>query len=55
MIQGKAEIIENGEKFKKIYSVFNEKFAWVRKEPWLENEAPFVKIHPKTKVSWGIE
>ncbi|QUC65248.1 pyridoxamine 5'-phosphate oxidase family protein [Nitrosopumilus sp. K4] len=52
-IQGVTEIIEKGEEFKKIYDVFFEKFAWVRKEPWKENEAPFLKIIPKTKVSWG--
>ena len=55
IMQGKAEIIEKGEEFKKIYKIFHEKFAWVRREPWSENEAPFLKIHPKTKVSWGIK
>ena len=53
-IQGKSMIIENGEKFLEIYSKFFEKFEWVRKEPWGENEAPFLEIKPLTKVSWGI-
>ena len=53
-IQGDSTIIESGEKFSKIYSKFYEKFEWVRKEPWDENEAPFLEIKPLTKVSWGI-
>ena len=53
-IQGKAEIIESGSEFKKLYDIFYEKFAWVRKEPWKENEAPFLKIIPSNKVSWGL-
>ena len=53
-IQGKTTIIENGEKFAKIYSKFHEKFEWVKKEPWNENEAPFLEIKPTTKISWGI-
>lgn len=54
VIQGNAKIIENGEEFQKIYSVFFDKFQWVRDTPWKENEAPFVKIIPKKKVSWGL-
>ena len=53
-IQGKTEIIENGLEFKKFYGMFFEKFEWVRKDPWKENEAPFLKITPKNKVSWGL-
>lgn len=53
--QGKAKIIENGEEFNQIYKKFHEKFEWVRKEPWKENEAPFVKLTPTSKVSWGLE
>ena len=54
-IQGKAEIIENGKEFKKFYDIFYKKFQWVRKEPWKENEAPFLKIIPNTKISWGLD
>lgn len=54
-IQGKSEIVENGTEFKKLYDIFYKKFEWVRKEPWKENEAPFLKIVPKTKVSWGLK
>jgi len=53
-IQGKAEIIERGSEFKKLYDIFYDKFAWVRKDPWKENEAPFLKIVPNNKVSWGL-
>lgn len=54
-IQGKSEIIENGEEFKKFYDIFYQKFQWVRKDPWKENEAPFLKISPNTKISWGLD
>ena len=54
-IQGKAKIIECGKDFQKIYKMFYEKFAWVRNEPWNENEAPFLQIIPKSKTSWGLK
>ncbi len=54
LIQGKTEIIENGSEFKKIYDIFFKKFEWVRKDPWKENEAAFLKIIPNNKVSWGL-
>jgi len=54
-IQGKTKIIENGPEFKKIYDVFYKKFEWVRKDPWDENEAPFLKIIPSNKVTWGLK
>lgn len=53
-IQGDAEIIEEGNEFKKWYDIFYRKFAWVRNDPWTEKEAPFLKIIPKNKVSWGL-
>jgi nitroimidazol reductase NimA-like FMN-containing flavoprotein (pyridoxamine 5'-phosphate oxidase superfamily) len=52
--QGNVEIIENGSEFKKIYAKFFEKFEWVRRDPWKEDEAPFVKLIPITKTSWGL-
>ncbi len=55
LIQGKTEIIENGEEFKKLYNIFHEKFEWVRRDPWKENEAPFLKIIPNNKTSWGLD
>jgi nitroimidazol reductase NimA-like FMN-containing flavoprotein (pyridoxamine 5'-phosphate oxidase superfamily) len=54
VIQGISKIIENGPEFQKFYKIFYEKFQWVRKDPWKENEAPFLKIIPNNKVSWGI-
>ena len=53
-IQGHIEIIESGEDFKKLYEIFYNKFAWVRKDPWKENEAPFLKITANNKISWGL-
>ncbi len=53
-IQGKTEIIEEGSEFKKFYDIFYEKFAWVRNDPWKEKEAPFLKVIPNHKVSWGL-
>jgi uncharacterized protein len=54
VIQGSTIFIEKGPQFKKLYEVFYKKFSWVREDPWKENEAPFVKITPKTKISWGL-
>ncbi len=53
-IQGKSEIIEKGLEFREFYNIFYKKFQWVRKDPWKENEAPFLKIIPNNKVSWGL-
>jgi len=54
-LQGKVLIIENGEEFSRIYKKFHEKFEWVQDQPWKENEAPFIKIKPFSKSSWGLE
>ncbi len=54
-LQGKVLIIENGEEFSRIYKKFHEKFEWVRDQPWEQNEAPFIKIIPFSKSSWGLE
>jgi uncharacterized protein len=54
-IQGNAKLIESGSEFKRLYKIFNQRFEWVRKEPWNEGEAPFVEVVPYTKVSWGLE
>ncbi|KAF6247421.1 pyridoxamine 5'-phosphate oxidase [Nitrosopumilus sp. b3] len=54
-IQGKVEIVEKGSEFKKYYEIFHKKFEWVRKDPWAENEAPFLKIIPNNKTSWGLK
>ena len=54
IVQGISKMIENGKIFQKYYDLFFKKFAWVRKDPWKENEAPFVTIDISNKVSWGI-
>jgi nitroimidazol reductase NimA-like FMN-containing flavoprotein (pyridoxamine 5'-phosphate oxidase superfamily) len=53
-VQGRAEIIERGKEFARLYKMFHEKFAWVRRDPWKEGEAPFVKVVPENKASWGL-
>lgn len=53
-IQGQAEIVEEGSDFQEFYKIFFEKFQWVRKDPWKEDEAPFLRIIPNNKISWGI-
>lgn len=55
IINGSAEFIERGKEFDRLYSIFESKFEWVRRDPWKEGEAPFVKVKPVNKVSWGIE
>ena len=55
IIQGTVDIIERGEEFKRLYKKFEKKFEWVRNNPWKEGEAPFIKIKPFNKVSWGLE
>jgi nitroimidazol reductase NimA-like FMN-containing flavoprotein (pyridoxamine 5'-phosphate oxidase superfamily) len=54
LAQGDVKIIEDGPEFKKIYAKFFEKFAWVKKDPWNEKEAPFLRLIPKHKTSWGL-
>jgi uncharacterized protein len=54
IVQGIGEFVERGEEFQKLYDIFHEKFDWVRKDPWKEGEAPFVKVKPLHKVSWGF-
>lgn len=54
VVQGSAEIIEKGGEFINLYKKFYKKFEWVRKDPWKEGEAPFIKIKILKKVSWGL-
>jgi nitroimidazol reductase NimA-like FMN-containing flavoprotein (pyridoxamine 5'-phosphate oxidase superfamily) len=55
VVQGNVDLIERGEEFKELYQIFDEKFEWVRNDPWKEGEAPFLKIKPFSKITWGIE
>lgn len=54
LAQGDVKVIEDGPEFKKIYAIFFEKFEWVRKDPWDEKGAPFLRLVPKHKTSWGL-
>jgi nitroimidazol reductase NimA-like FMN-containing flavoprotein (pyridoxamine 5'-phosphate oxidase superfamily) len=54
MVQGTVKIIERGEEYRDVYKEFHSKFEWVRRDPWKEGEAPFVKMTPTHKVSWGF-
>lgn len=53
-VQGRAKIIEEGKEFARLYKIFQERFEWVREDPWEEGEAPFLKVSPTDKVSWGL-
>jgi nitroimidazol reductase NimA-like FMN-containing flavoprotein (pyridoxamine 5'-phosphate oxidase superfamily) len=53
-IQGRTSMIESGPEFERLYQLFFDKFSWVRANPWKAGEAPFVKVSPYTKVSWGL-
>ena len=53
-MQGTAEIIEKGEEFTRLYKIFHDRFEWVRRDPWEEGEAPFLRVTPTNKVSWGL-
>ena len=54
MVQGHAVIFEKGVEFRRAYEIFHERFTWVRADPWNEGEAPFIRIKPVTKASWGL-
>ncbi|MEE8133028.1 MAG: pyridoxamine 5'-phosphate oxidase family protein [Nitrososphaerales archaeon] len=54
IVEGEAEIVEEGKAFREIYDKFYKTFAWVRATPWKENEAPFIKVKPLRKISWGL-
>jgi len=54
LVQGTADIVEKGREFRNLYQKFYKKFEWVRKDPWKEGEAPFIKIKTFNKISWGL-
>ena len=54
VVEGDAEIVEEGNEFRKIYDKFYKKFTWVRDTPWKEKEAPFIKLKPFREMSWGL-
>ncbi len=54
LISGPVQLIEKGEEYRSIYDFFHKRLSWVRRDPWKEGEAPFVKITPSFKASWGL-
>ena len=54
VIRGTTTFIHKGGKFEILYNIFHEKFDWVKKDPWKQGEAPFIKVIPKNKTSWGF-
>ncbi len=55
MVSGPAELIEKGEEYRRIYKLFHSRLDWVKRDPWKEGEAPFVKIAPSFKAGWGLD
>jgi len=54
LLSGPVEIIEKGEEYRRLYKLFHSKLDWVKRDPWKEGEAPFVKITPTFKAGWGL-
>lgn len=54
-VQGIVQVIERGSEFARLYNIFQKRFEWVRRDPWGEGEAPFLKVIPTHKVSWGLK
>ncbi|HSL14536.1 MAG TPA: pyridoxamine 5'-phosphate oxidase family protein [Nitrososphaeraceae archaeon] len=48
-INGIATIIDSGKEFVNLFTIFYNKFEWVKKDPWNEKEAPFIQILPTKK------
>jgi uncharacterized protein len=55
LISGPVEIIEKGEEYRRLYKLFHSKLDWVKRDPWKEGEAPFIKITPTFKTGWGLK
>ena len=54
MVSGTVQLIEKGEEYRRIYKVFHSRLNWVKRDPWKDGEAPFVKITPTFKTGWGL-
>jgi nitroimidazol reductase NimA-like FMN-containing flavoprotein (pyridoxamine 5'-phosphate oxidase superfamily) len=55
LISGRVEIIEKGEEYRRLYKLFYSRLGWVKRDPWKEGEAPFIKITPNFKTGWGLK
>jgi uncharacterized protein len=53
LLSGPVEVIEKGEEYRRLYKLFYSKLSWVRRDPWKEGEAPFIKVTPQFKTGWG--
>ena len=54
LISGPVEIIEKGKEYQRLYRLFYSRLDWVKRDPWKEGEAPFIKITPTFKAGWGL-
>ena len=55
LLRGPVEIIEKGEEYRRLYRLFYSKLSWVKRAPWKEGEAPFIKVIPSFKAGWGLK
>jgi nitroimidazol reductase NimA-like FMN-containing flavoprotein (pyridoxamine 5'-phosphate oxidase superfamily) len=55
LLSGPVEIIEKGEEYRRLYKLFFSKLSWVKRDPWKEGEAPFIKVTPSFKAGWGLK
>jgi len=55
LLRGPVEIIENGEEYQRLYKLFYSRLSWVKRDPWKEGEAPFIKVTPSFKAGWGLK
>ena len=55
LLRGPVEIIENGEEYQRLYKQFYSRLNWVKRDPWKEGEAPFIKVTPSFKAGWGLK
>ncbi len=55
VISGIVKPLEWGELFKKVFTMFFNKFEWVKKNLWVKCEAPFLRIYPDSKARWGLK
>jgi nitroimidazol reductase NimA-like FMN-containing flavoprotein (pyridoxamine 5'-phosphate oxidase superfamily) len=54
LVSGPVKIIEKGEEYRQLYKLFYSKLDWVKRDPWKEGEAPFIKVSPAFKAGWGL-
>src|SRR5437773_6896759 len=53
LISRPVEIIEKGKEYQRLYKLFYSRLDWVKRDPWKEGEAPFIKITPTFKAGWN--